>query len=104
VPSETQSLKEDGITTLIGRLSADPGDSMSLLVGYRVADARLDDGIYRLHVVPQPAWPAGTVRLQIDAPPGALIAEASDELEVGGASARFVGEPTKPFNVWIRFA
>ncbi len=104
VPSETETVKADRRTTVIARLAADPGESMALIVGYRVVDAGLDDGVYRLVVVPQPAWPAGVVRLQIDAPPGSTIAEASDELEVGGTSASYVGTPTRPFSVWIRFA
>ena len=104
VPSETDTVKADRRVTVLGRLAADPGGSMALIVGYRVGDAGLDDGVYRLVVVPQPAWPAGMLRLQIDAPPGSTIAEASDELEVGGASATYVGTPTRPFSVWIRFA
>ena len=52
----------------------------------------------------QPAWPAGVFRIRIDAPPGAVIDEASDDLEVGGVSARYVGTPTRPFSVWVRIA
>jgi len=104
VPSETQTVRLDGRTTVIARLAADPGDSMTVIVAYRVADSGIDDGMYRLLVLPQPAWPAGVVRLQIDAPPGSTIAEASDELEVGGSSARYAGTPTRAFRVWIRFA
>ena len=88
---------------VIGRLAGDPGDSMSLIVGYRVPDAKAGDGVYRLFVQPQPAWPAGVVRIRIDAPPGTTIAEASEDLDVGGVSASFVGRPTRPFSVWIRF-
>ena len=76
---------------------------MSLIVGYRVPDAKAGDGVYRLFVQPQPAWPAGVVRIRIDAPPGTTIAEASEDLDVGGVSASFVGRPTRPFSVWIRF-
>ena len=97
-------MKDEGRATVIGRLAADPGDQMSLIVGYRVVDARTDDGVYRLLVLPQPAWPAGVVRIRIDAPPGMTIAEASDELEVGGSTAQYVGTPTRPFTAWIRFA
>ena len=96
-------MKVDGRTSEVGRLAADPGDQMSLIVGYRVLDARTDDGVYRLLVLPQPAWPAGVVRIQIDAPPGTTIVEASDELEIGGSLARYVGTPTRPFVAWIRF-
>jgi hypothetical protein len=88
---------------VIARLSADPGDSMSLIVGYRVTDARIEDGEYRLTVIPQPAWPAGVLRLRIDAPPGTVITGASDELEVGGSTAQFTGSPTRPFALWIEF-
>ena len=96
IPSETATVKVDGRTTVIGRLAADPGDQMSLIVGYRVLDARTDDGVYRLLVLPQPAWPAGVVRIQIDAPPGTTIAEASDELEVGGSLGAVRGHPDAP--------
>jgi hypothetical protein len=104
IPSETDVVKEDGRTTVIGRLAADPGDSMTLIVGYRVADARTDDGVYRLLIEPQPAWPAGVLRLEIAAPPGSTIVEASEDLEIGGNSARYAGTPARPFRVWIRFA
>ncbi|MEX1264159.1 MAG: hypothetical protein WEE66_09535 [Actinomycetota bacterium] len=104
VPTETETVKTGERAMVMGRLAADPGASISLIVAYRVVDAGLDDGVYRLLVVPQPAWPASVVRLQIDAPPGSTIVEASDELEVGGISAKFVGTPTRPFSVWVRFA
>lgn len=103
IPSETTEVKVEGRTTMGGRLAADPGDQMSLIVGYRVRDARTGDGVYRLLVLPQPAWPAGVVRIQIDAPPGTTIVEASDELEIGGSLARYVGTPTRPFVAWVRF-
>ena len=103
IPSETSSVKDQGRTTVIARLSADPGDSMSLIVGYRVTDARIDDGEYRLTVIPQPAWPAGALRLRIDAPPGTVITGASEELEVGGSTAQYTGSPTRPFALWIEF-
>lgn len=103
IPSETSTVKDDARTALVGRLAADPGDAMSLLVNYLVVDAKTDDGVYRLTVVPQPAWPAGIVRIRIDAPPGTTIVEASDELEIGGSVARYVGTPTRPFVAWIRF-
>jgi hypothetical protein len=102
IPSETSIVKDAGRTTVTGRLAADPGDTRSLLVGYRLADAENADRVVRLRVIPQPAWPAGVVRVRIDAPPGAVIAEASDDLEVGGVSATYVGTPTRPFTLWIR--
>jgi hypothetical protein len=104
VPSETETVRAEGRSRIVARLATDPGSSMSLIIGYRVADAGLDDGIYRLQVVPQTAWPAGKVRLQIDAPPGSAIVEASADLDVGGASATYSGTPTRPFSVWVRFA
>lgn len=104
VPSETETAKIDGRAMVIGRLAADPGDSMALIVSYRVSDAGVDDGVYRLMVVPQPAWPEGVVRLQIDAPPDSTIVAASDDLEAGSTSAKYVGTPTKRFSVWVRFA
>jgi hypothetical protein len=102
IPSETSIVEEEGRTVASARLAADPGDSRSLLVGYRLLDAKADDGEFRLRVIPQPAWPAGLVRVRIDAPPGAVIAEASEDLEVGGVSATYVGTPTRPFTLWIR--
>lgn len=103
IPSETDTIREEGRIAVVGRLAADPGDSMALIVGYRIADARTDDGSYRLAIVPQPTWPAGTVRVRIDAPPGQVIVDASDELEVGGVSAEYVGRPTRPLVIWVRF-
>jgi hypothetical protein len=100
--SETSVVTEAGRTIVTGRLATDPGDSRSLLVGYRLRDALNADRIARLRVIPQPAWPGGVVRIRIDAPPGAVIAEASEDLEVGGVSATYVGTPTRPFTVWIR--
>jgi hypothetical protein len=102
ITSETSIVEEEGRTVASALLAADPGDTRSLLVGYRLLDAKADDGEFRLRVIPQPAWPAGLVRIRIDAPPGEVIAEASDELEVGGVSATYVGTPTRPFTVWIR--
>ncbi len=104
VPSETETVRAEGRSRIVARLATDPGSSMSLIIGYRVADAGLDDGVYRLQVVPQTAWPAGMVRLQIDAPPGSAIVEASEDLDVGGTSATYSGTPTRPFSVWVRFA
>jgi len=104
IPSETTTAKDEGSKSVVARLAADPGDSMSLTVSYRMADAKTVDGIYRVLVTPQPAWPAGVVRVRIDAPPGVAIAEASEEFEVGGLSARYVGTPTRPFVLWVRFA
>ena len=104
VPTETETVKTGRRAMVVGRLAADPGASISLIVAYGVADAGLEDGVYRLLVAPQPAWPAGLVRLQIDAPPGSTIVEASEDLEVGGISAKYVGTPTRPFSVWVRFA
>ena len=102
IPSETSIVKEAGRTVANATLAADPGDSRSLLVGYRLPDAKIGDGEFRLRVIPQPAWPAGLVRIRIDAPPGTVIAEASNDLEVGGVSATYVGTPTRPFTLWIR--
>jgi len=103
IPSETDTVRDNGRTTVIGRLATDPGDSMSLIVGYRVADARIDDGVYRLLVLPQPSWPPGPIRIHIAAPPGAVIAEASEQLVVGGMSADYTGTPSQPFSLWIRY-
>ncbi len=102
VPSETSIVKEEGRAVVLAQLAVDPGDSRSLLVGYRLLDAKIDDGEFRLRVIPQPAWPVGLVRVRIDAPPGEVIAEASQDLEVGGVSATYVGRPTRPFTLWIR--
>ncbi len=102
VPSETSIVKEEGRAVVLAQLAVDPGDSRSLLVGYRLPDAKIDDGEFRLRVIPQPAWPVGLVRVRIDAPPGEVIAEASADLEVGGVSATYVGRPTRPFTLWIR--
>ncbi|HEX7248657.1 MAG TPA: hypothetical protein VF351_11220 [Actinomycetota bacterium] len=104
VPSETETVETAGRARVVARLASEPGSSMSLIIGYRVADAGLDDGSYRLQVVPQTAWPEGVVRLQIDVPPGSAIVGASDSLEVGGTSARYAGTPSRPFSVWVRFA
>jgi hypothetical protein len=43
------------------------------------------------------------VRIQVDAPPGTTIVEASEELDIGGSMAQYVGTPTRPFVAWIRF-
>jgi hypothetical protein len=102
VPSETSIAEEEGRAVVLAQLAVDPGDSRSLLVGYRLPDAKIDDGEFRLRVIPQPAWPVGLVRVRIDAPPGEVIAEASQDLEVGGVSATYVGRPTRPFTLWIR--
>ena len=102
VPSETSIVEEEGRAVVLAQLAVDPGDSRSLLVGYRLPDAKIDDGEFRLRVIPQPAWPVGLVRVRIDAPPGEVIAEASQDLEVGGVSATYVGRPTRPFTLWIR--
>jgi hypothetical protein len=91
------------VLTATGRLATDPGATMSLIVNYRVADARIGDGIYRMLVVPQPAWPAEREHIRIETPPGTVIVEASDELEVGGSLAHFTGRPTRPMSLWIRF-
>jgi hypothetical protein len=103
IPSETEIVKVEGVSSAVGRLATDPGDTMSLLVGYRVPDDRIAEGTYRMAVSPQPSWPAGLVRIRIDAPPGTTIVEGSEELEIGGTVAEFAGRPTRPFGLWIRF-
>ena len=104
IPSDTEITRLEGGLTAIGRLATDPGGSMSLIVGYRVADARIGDGIYRMLVLPQPSWPSERVRIRIETPPGTLIVEGSDELEIGGSLAEFTGRPTRPVSLWVRFA
>ena len=89
--------------TATGRLATDPGASMSLIVNYRVAGAKISDGVYRMLVLPQPSWPPDRVRIRIEAPPGTLITEGSDQLEIGGSIAQFTGRPTRPISLWIRF-
>jgi hypothetical protein len=103
IPSETEIVKVEGVSSAVGRLATDPGDTMSLLVGYRVPDDRIAEGTYRMAVSPQPSWPAGLVRIRIDAPPGTTIVEGSEELVIGGSVAEFAGRPTRPFGLWIRF-
>jgi hypothetical protein len=103
IPSDTEIARLEGVLTATGRLATDPGASMSLIVNYRVADAKIGDGIYRMLVLPQPSWPADRVRIRIEAPPGTLITEGSDELEIGGSIAQFTGRPTRPMSLWIRF-
>jgi hypothetical protein len=103
IPSETEIARLDGVLTVTGRLATDPGASMSLIVNYRVAEAKIGDGAYRMLVLPQPSWPPDRVRIRIEAPPGTLITEGSDELEIGGSIAQFTGRPTRPMSLWIRF-
>ena len=102
IPSETQLVKEDGRRWALGRLAADPGDSMALTVAYRVPDAMRGSDTYTVVIVPQPSFQPPTVLVSIDSPPGTTIVSASRQLEVGSSSARFAGKPTESIVLWVR--
>lgn len=104
VPSETRVDREGGRQVGIATLATDPGDSMSLLVVYTVKQATPKGGReYRMLVSQQPTLEPGPVRISIQAPSGATISAASRQLERAGGTARYVGNPTRPETLWVRW-
>jgi hypothetical protein len=104
VPSETEIVREQGRQYAVATLATDPGDQMTLIVNYSVDHATQKDGrSFRMSIFPQASLEAGTVRVKIDVPSGSSIEDASESLQLAGASARFVGAPTEPLQLWVRW-
>jgi hypothetical protein len=106
-PSETVTGQDElGEPYLEARLAADPGGSMSVIVGYRRPSAALvldDIGTYRLRILPQPLAFPGVVRIRIALPEGTTVLDASDAFERGSDVVRFEGSPTAPIDLFVRY-
>lgn len=106
-PSDTTvGENDDGSSYLDAGLSADPGSSMSLIVGYQRTGAALvldGEGSYRMRIVPQPLAYPGIVRIRISLPDGMSVLDASSAFERGGDVVRFDGSPTAPIDLFVRY-
>jgi hypothetical protein len=54
-------------------------------------------------VFPQPTLDPGVVKVRLDAPGGATVAEAQADMTRAGTTASFVGDPSVPVVLWIRW-
>ncbi len=69
IPSETQVVREEGGRFALATLATDPGDSMSLIVTYTIKRAVVgNSNVFRMMVLPQPAFSPTVVRVRIDTP------------------------------------
>ena len=104
IPSETAVVRDQGRDYAVATLATDPGDQMALTVTYTLPRATPKNGQeFRMLLLPQPALDAGTVRIKIDVPSGSSIAEASPAMRVAGGSGQFVGNPSEPIPLWVRW-
>jgi hypothetical protein len=104
VPSETEVVREQGRQYALATLATDPGAQMTLIVTYTLEHATpKDTQEFRMLVFPQATLDAGVVRIKIDVPSGSSISEASEAMQVAGSSGRFVGDPTEPLALWVRW-
>jgi hypothetical protein len=88
----------------VATLATDPGDSISLIVNYSIDRAVPDDARqFRTLVFPQPTLDPGVVKVRLDAPGGATVAEAQVDMTRAGTTASYVGEPSAPIALWIRW-
>jgi hypothetical protein len=98
IPSETQVVREGGIRVAVANLATDPGDSMTLIVTYTIKHAVHAD-TFRMTLVPQPTLAPESVQIRIDAPSGATISDASEQLRRAGGTATWSGKPTRPMTL-----
>ena len=85
---------------------ADSGSTMSCTVTYSSPGAASqDDGVweYRMQVLPQAALRPSTTSVTISLPEGAVALEATPGATLEGGTLRWSGEPTVPFELWVRY-
>ena len=58
---------------------------------------------FRTMVFPQPTLDPGVVKVRLDAPAGATVSEAQADMTRAGTTASYVGEPSAPIVLWIRW-
>ena len=92
------------MTAAVATLATDPGDSISLILNYSIDRAVPDDARqFRTMVFPQPTLDPGVVKVRLDAPGGATVSEAQADMTRAGTTASYVGEPSAPTVLWIRW-
>ena len=104
VPSETEVVREGNEQFAVATLATDPGDTISLIINYSI-DRAVPDGArqFRTVVFPQPTLDPGVVKVRLDAPAGATVSEAQADMTRAGTTASYVGEPSAPIVLWIRW-
>ena len=104
VPSETEVVREGNEQFAVATLATDPGDSISLTLNYSIDRAVPDDARqFRTVVFPQPTLDPGVVKVRLDAPGGATVSEAQADMIRAGTTASYMGEPSAPIVLWIRW-
>jgi hypothetical protein len=104
VPSDTQVIRDGNEQFAVATMATDPGDSLSMIVNYTIEKAVPNDArLFRTLILPQPALDPGVVKVRLDAPGGATISDAQTDMTRAGTTASYVGEPTAPQVLWIRW-